>query len=198
MSTLSGTNSKGGKCTTRRQAVPIPRMQATPLVDDCRVMGGGRDVQFVECETPNQGKHGPHSIRPAYISQDEDKNEQRGYNTHSWTTSIMQEAMLACIDISKPNFKLAAQKMVSRRLPMKWLCEMANSVIGDNGELLEYRHLIANPTTRATWSHSYGNELGRLAQGLPGRAKGTNTIFFIPRHMVERRHVRSHHMFDPT
>jgi len=67
---------------------------------------------------------------------------------------------------------------------------MANSVMGENGELREYRHLIADPKTKATWTHSYGNELGRLTQGMPGRAKGTDTIFFIPRHMVpkERMH----------
>jgi hypothetical protein len=63
---------------------------------------------------------------------------------------------------------------------------MANSVMGENGKLLEYRHLIVNPKTRATWTHSYGNELGRLMQGMPGRAKGTDTIFFIPRHMVPK------------
>ena len=61
---------------------------------------------------------------------------------------------------------------------MAWFCEMANAVIGDNGELLEYKHLIANPKTRAIWSHSYGNEIGRLTQGMPGRNTGTNTIFF--------------------
>ena len=73
---------------------------------------------------------------------------------------------------------------------MIWLCEMANSVMGENGELLEYRHLIANPKTRATWTHLYGNELGRLAQGMQGRAKGTDTIFFIPRHMVPKDRTR--------
>ena len=64
---------------------------------------------------------------------------------------------------------------------MSWFCEMANLVIGENGELLEYRHLIANETTRATWMHLYGNEIGRLAQGMH---TGTNTIFFIKRNQV--------------
>jgi len=117
----------------------------------------------------------------------------------------MQEAMLSCVDIYKPNYVLSTdlgilnfaataptgttytvtpQKMAARRIPMTWFCEMANSVIGDNGELLEYRHLIANETTRATWTHSYGNEIGRLAQGMPGRNTGTNTIFFIKRNQV--------------
>jgi hypothetical protein len=106
------------------------------------------------------------------------------------TTSIMQEAMMACINITKPTFELSAQKMTNQKFPMTWLCEMANSVLGENSKLLEYRHLIANPKTRATWTHSYGNELVHLAQGIPGRAKGTDKIFFIPRHKVPRERVK--------
>ena len=73
---------------------------------------------------------------------------------------------------------------------MTWLCEMANSVIGENCKLLKYWHLIANPKTRATWTHLYGNKHGQLAQGMPDRTKGTDTIFFIPRHMVPKERVR--------
>ena len=73
---------------------------------------------------------------------------------------------------------------------MTWLCEMANSVLGEKGELLEYRHLINNPKTKAVWAHSYGNEIGRLAQGMPGRNKGTNTIFFIRRDQVPRDRIK--------
>jgi hypothetical protein len=69
---------------------------------------------------------------------------------------------------------------------------MANSVLGKNGKLLEYRHLIANSKTRETWTHYalYGNELGRLAQGMPGQVKGTDTIFFIPRHSVPKERAK--------
>ena len=113
----------------------------------------------------------------------------------------MQEAMFACIDIykleyilsedlgllnytstppnPKPNFKVTPHPMSMRRLPMMWFCEMANAVIGEGGELLEYKQLIANPKTRETWTHSYGNEIGRLAQGMPGHNTGTNLIVFI-------------------
>jgi hypothetical protein len=83
-------------------------------------------------------------------------------------TSIMQKAMLACIDISKPKFKILAAKLATPKFPLIWLCKMANSVLGEQGELLEYCHLITNPKTRATWTHSYGNKLGQLAQGMPG------------------------------
>jgi hypothetical protein len=158
-----------------RQAVTIPRVQATPTMDDCPVVGGGSRLQIVKCGTPNQRKHGTPSARPNYISKDDDEDQPRGYNTRSRTTSIMQEAMLVCIDITNPTYivsqdlgllnykktarvlperqRVSAQKMASRSFPMTWLCEMANSVMGENGELLEYRHLIANPKTRTTWTH---------------------------------------------
>jgi hypothetical protein len=56
-------------------------------------------------------------------------------------------------------YMITPKQMVQRKLPMKWLCEMANSVLGVNRKLLEYRHLIANQSTRATWQNSYGNEI---------------------------------------
>lgn len=77
-----------------------------------------------------------------------------------------------------------------RRLPMQWFCEIANAVIGEGGELLEYRHLIANPTMRATWLHLYRNEIGRLAQGMPGRNTGTNMIVFIHKNQVPRNRAK--------
>ena len=67
---------------------------------------------------------------------------------------------------------------------MNWFCEMSNSVLGDDGELLEYCHLIANQATRAIWTHSYGNEIGRLAQEMPGHNSVTNTILFINKNQV--------------
>jgi hypothetical protein len=113
----------------------------------------------------------------------------------------MQEVMLLCVDIYKPQYVLSRdlgllnfaktpnrkeplinvspQQMSQRKLLMTWFCKMGNSVIGDSGELLEYCHLIANPKTRAVWAYLYGNEIGCLAQGMPRQNTGTNTIFFI-------------------
>ncbi len=106
--------------------------------------------------------------------------------------------MLSCMDIYKPNYAVFADlgilnytktpkptgttftvmpKQTSQcKLPMKWLCKMANLVMGANGEPLEYRHLITNQTARATWQHSHGIEIRRLAEGMPGKNTGTNTI----------------------
>ncbi len=57
-------------------------------------------------------------------------------------------------------YMVTPKQMVQCKLPMKWLCEMKNSVLGVNGKLLEYHHLIANQTTRVTWQHSHANEIG--------------------------------------
>jgi hypothetical protein len=56
--------------------------------------------------------------------------------------------------------------------------------------VLEYCHLIANPKTRATWTYSYGNELGWLAKGMPSHVKGTDTIFFISWDKVPRARAK--------
>ncbi len=144
--------------------------------------------------------------RPNYISQDEDNQPPpTQHTTRSASNSIMQEAILLCVDIYKPKYVLSAdlgilnftttvptgttytvtpQQMSVHRIPMTWFCEMANLVLGDNGELLEYRHLIANQATWTTWMHSYENKIGRLAQGMPGRNSGTNTIVFIKKNQV--------------
>ena len=51
----------------------------------------------------------------------------------------------------------------------------------DTGKSMEYRDLLADPTTCDIWLCSAANEFGRLVQGLPdNRIDATNTIFFIP------------------
>jgi hypothetical protein len=107
------------------------------------------------------------TARPNYISQDEDDDPTpEGRATRS--QSIMQEAKLSCIDISNSTYKISPSQLSQCKFPMTWLCKMANLMIGNNGELLEYCHLIANTKIKAVWAHSYGNELGQVAQGMPG------------------------------
>ncbi len=44
--------------------------------------------------------------------------------------------------------------------------------------------MIAIPKTRATWTHSYSNKLGRLAQEMLCQVTGMDTIFFFPKDKV--------------
>jgi hypothetical protein len=84
----------------------VPRVPTGPTEADCCVRQVGDTIQLTKDVTPLQGYHEPHSAKPNYITQDESDEPRRGYNTQSRTTSIMQEAMLACINITEPQFKI--------------------------------------------------------------------------------------------
>ena len=62
---------------------------------------------------------------------------------------------------------------------------MTAAVLDDKSvELLEYRHLIQRPKNRKDWGYSFGDDIGRLAQGMLGRNTGTNTTYFIHKHEI--------------
>ena len=75
---------------------------------------------------------------------------------------------------------------------MKFLTGYAEAVLDKSGELHEYRHLIKRPEYKEEWGYSFSNKIGRVAQGMPGRNKGTNTIFFIDKHEVPPRPLERH------
>jgi hypothetical protein len=72
--------------------------------------------------------------------------------------------------------RLTAAQTAQQRYTTDMLQAVLNN---ETGELMEYRHLLANPKYWDTWKNAYGKELGQLAQGLPGIVNGTNTIAFI-------------------
>ena len=43
----------------------------------------------------------------------------------------------------------------SQNFPRLFLCDLANAVMDSNGELLQYRHLMARPEYRVVWVKSY-------------------------------------------
>ena len=104
--------------------------------------------------------------------------------------SIMQEIPMTMLDISGTGAMLTPKSTASRKFPKKFLTKMAAAVLdGDSGELLELRHLMKNPKYKAIWELIFGNEVGRLAQGMPGRIskkKATNTMFFIKQDEIPR------------
>ena len=59
-----------------------------------------------------------------------------------------------------------------------------------NGDMLEYRHLMKRPEYKETWDHGYGNKIGQLAQGMPGQVDGTDTKHFIHKHEVLRNRFK--------
>jgi hypothetical protein len=58
------------------------------------------------------------------------------------------------------------------------------------GKLMNYRQLMQSPKHKEVWSRSSANEFGRLAQGVGGRVKGTNTITSFEKatsHMTDKK-----------
>ena len=71
--------------------------------------------------------------------------------------------MLLCIDVSQVTTD--PKNLAGWCFPR----EVLNTVIDEEtDEMMEGRNLIGNPKYGESWGKSYGNELGRLAQGMPG------------------------------
>ena len=108
--------------------------------------------------------------------------------------SVTQEVLMTMLDISGTGAMLTPQSTKSRKFPSKFFTKMANAVLdGDSGKLLEYRPLMKYPKYKEVWGTSFGNEVGRFAQGMPGRVspkKATNTLFFINESEVPRDRLR--------
>eukprot|EP00804_Cyclotella_cryptica_P026336 CCRYP_007671-RA/>CCRYP_007671-RA protein AED:0.18 eAED:0.21 QI:0/0/0/1/0/0.33/3/0/1086 len=96
------------------------------------------------------------------------------YNKRSRAHTITQETILHLLHNTQT--LLTPRSAATRQFP----CDALSAILDtDTGELLEYCHLIKNPQYCTIWKNAYGKELGRLAQGIPGTVKGTNTIVFI-------------------
>ena len=167
---------------------------ATPT-DDHRERMARAHANKKQAEIPDDSEGRPHVIEPG----DDDVRTSKSPNVHHplrqgsnvieddeppnfrVTRSRMRRQLMAAVEIS--NSCPSARQASARKFPMQFLCDFAGAVLdADTGELLEYRQLIRNPKYKEDWKYSFGNEIGRLAQGMPGgRARGTNTLYFVRR-----------------
>ena len=77
---------------------------------------------------------------------------------------------------TRQNMELPYQANSGINIPTHW----SNAIIDPiSSASMEYIHLINIPKHKAPWTTSFSNELGRLAEGVGDRIKGTNTIYFI-------------------
>ena len=58
------------------------------------------------------------------------------------------------------------------------------------GELLKYKHLIRRPEHKRIWLNSSGNDIGWLAQRIPGRVKDTKILLFMHRSDVSLERMK--------
>jgi len=120
------------------------------------------------------------------LSSNTPPNNTPARNTRSKVQerTITQEAILACM-VTTYHYIISHNLTPANTSHCSFPVEILNAVLDkDTGELLEMRHLLANPKYKDVWGKSYTTELGRLAQGIPGVSKGTNTIVFITRNDI--------------
>jgi hypothetical protein len=80
-----------------------------------------------------------------------------------------------------PQSKSIADRVARRRREK----EAIHSVLDqETGKLLEYRALLKHPRFKEEWNRSATDDFGRLAQGIGGRVKGTDTMRFIHKHQI--------------
>lgn len=107
--------------------------------------------------------------------------------------AFTQQSQLAATTDGTPTIPRASlQYWLKRKLHAMRLNRLGDDQFGLavthylTGKQMEYRDLIKDPHYRTDWLHSCSNEIGRLAQGVGGRVKGTDTCFFIHKHQVPR------------
>jgi hypothetical protein len=120
-------------------------------------------------------------------NNDEEQDEEQvpRYNTRAQADkrkhlcgSVTTEAILSAVEMTF--HKLEPAKLAKRQYQLQLLCDIAGAVMdAETGEMMEYPHLIRKDKYKKVRGHSFGNEIGRLSQGLPGQVEGTNTFFFI-------------------
>lgn len=173
--------------TVDRQTIRPPRVgQAERLIVACPP---ALIDTLVKTPAPPQA-HSPHLIPPDNEEDEEERQPTPKETTtypkdrdetpkgHQYLTrSCTAQVLLACMELHLST--LSPKMLACRKLPMQLWCDMAGAVMDINGDLLEYRHLIKRPEYKEEWSKEYGNEVGHLAQSMPGQVKGTDTIFFI-------------------
>ncbi len=112
-----------------RVELSIPRVDKAPKAD-CRIVQivanptmPGFNVQSpvtFSQSRPLQGKAQSSAAQFNYILQDKEEGEEpQWYNTHSRWMSIMQESMLACVDISKPGYIISQEYHLTGPRPAK-------------------------------------------------------------------------------
>eukprot|EP00804_Cyclotella_cryptica_P028276 CCRYP_014613-RA/>CCRYP_014613-RA protein AED:0.37 eAED:0.37 QI:0/0/0/1/0/0/4/0/451 len=84
-------------------------------------------------------------------------------------------------NVAKADDKSIAERLLHRKRQMNQVHAAFPVLDPETGQLLEYRQLLRHPKFKEAWSISAANEFGRLAQGIKGRVKATDTLKFIRR-----------------
>ena len=143
---------------TQIGTVQQPRVVATPKTTTLQKNQHATPTVTYNIPTP---KNGPHIIPP-----DDEIND---------------DLVMMHDPISTPRYNLRSSNKKTTQ-------QHALAVLNQTTGSLENYPALIKGKDKATWANAYGNDLCRLAQGMPGRKHGTdvgtNTIKFIPRSAI--------------
>ncbi len=140
-------------CTTSLPQQPCPIL--APMVSDYD-SDSSDDDSIDDCHSTQTPKPTAQHPRVSTFTS------SPAFNTRSKQRSITQETILHNIDFAASPF--TPQQAAHCNFPFGILNAVHNK---ETGELMEYKHLAANPKHCTIWTRAYGKELGCLVQGLP-------------------------------
>ncbi len=112
-------------------------------------------------------------------------------NIKTWKEPLFEQTKLCQKIKDIRNQRALITQHTHMQLRQQEQCEWIQLVRNnDTGEYLNYRQLIRDPKHQQIWNTSAANECGWLAQGVGGRVKVTNTIFFIPKDKVPKDRMK--------
>ena len=94
--------------------------------------------------------------------------------------AVASAALAATVSNNQAGAKQEEHKKHSPMAHKLELNEVAYAVLVGY-KMLNHRQLIQHPAIGEQWRHSSSNEFGRLAQGIGGRIKGTDTMRSMPK-----------------
>ncbi len=96
----------------------------------------------------------------------------------------IDESIAARVQARRLQSQTTVNESIAKRVARRRR-EAANTVLDqDTEQLLEYRQLLKHPRFKDVWNKLAADEFRRLAQGIGGRIKGTDTIQFIHTHEI--------------
>jgi hypothetical protein len=119
-------------------------------------------------------------LRPSQASPTT-QNQLRAWTAHMINCVIAAKLMPSAVNLASALPATIGYAFVAHQLAIEK--NVAHHFIGavinnKTSNMLEYRHLVKNKSTRALWETSFTNKIGRLFQGI-WHLKRTDTCFFI-------------------
>ena len=164
------------QCATKKQPIAEPGEPDSPPPPRPRTRSQTKALANAAIRVPL----GPHIRQPTpQLIDDPKHDEDISLDDVAYSPNHDIPHLVPIINNLRPKFPTQHEGMLEDPFP---LIREANAVTDPNtGHQLEYKQLINHPDNalRHTWQRSSANEFGRLAQGIGGRIKGTDTIKFL-------------------